>query len=573
MKKLHYYLLVFIALMTFGCEEDKNTEIPEEEELQITSFVFQNLDPVVEGVIDQENLTIDVKVPRGTDIKALEPAVTYNQDAELTPAPGYAYDFTNPLSFKLSKDDREVVYTVSVTFAKSDDNTLKGVSFPALFRDGTVTDDQIELDVPYGTDLSEVEVNFNLPAYAEVEPVSGSLINLENSAEVAVTAENGDVKTYIITVNELPQDVGVRAFWIPAPWHSPFLRSYEEIQKGVDLAVELNFNTLFVGTWAQTRILYPSQTLADNSSYNTPEDGLFYDYEGGSGDPLADLVEVAHANGLKVILWYEYGFMSRTATPPTPDNDKILAVHPDWVGINSYGQPCNYNESDYYYNAYNPEVQRFMLDMMLEAVNKYDVDGIQGDDRLPAMPRNSGYDAYTVARYKEEHNGEEPPSNFNNSAWVRWRADILNDFAVQMYEEIKAVDSECIIAFSPNPYPWAFNNLMQEWPVWLDDGVIEMLSVQCYRSSVTSYEYTIDEVLSYYTTHGHGNLELLSPGLILYGSSGLSDPEVLAGQILANRERGIYGESFFYDVPLNNEKIQAVIKAFYPAPAKYPELP
>jgi uncharacterized lipoprotein YddW (UPF0748 family) len=429
------------------------------------------------------------------------------------------------------------------------------------------------VDVPYGTDLGEIEVTFDLPSFATVEPVDGSLINLENSVSVTVTAETGDAKIYTLTANELLQDVGVRAFWIPAPWHSPFLRSYEEIQKGVDLAVELNFNTLFVGTWAQTKILYPSQTLADNSSYSTPEEGLFYDYTGGSGDPLADLVEVAHAEGLKVILWYEYGFMSRTASAPTPENDKILAVHPDWVGINSYGNASSYNESDYYYNAYNPEVQRFMLDMMLEAVNNYDIDGIQGDDRLPAMPRNSGYDDYTVARYKEEHNGEEPPSNYNNSAWVRWRADILNDFAVQMYEEIKAVDPECIIAFSPNPYPWAFDNLMQEWPAWLDDGIVEMLSVQCYRSSVTSYKYTIDEVLSYYTTHGHGNLELLSPGLILYGSSGLSDPEVLAGQIFANRERGIKGESFFYDVPLNNEKIQAVIKAFYPAPAIYPELP
>jgi hypothetical protein len=123
MKKLHLYLLVFIALMTFNCEEDKNNDVPVEE-LQITSFVFQSLDPVVEGVIDQENHAINLLVPRGTNIKALVPALTYSENAELTPAAGFAYDFTNPLNFKLTKDDREVVYTVSVSFAKSDDNTL-----------------------------------------------------------------------------------------------------------------------------------------------------------------------------------------------------------------------------------------------------------------------------------------------------------------------------------------------------------------------------------------------------------------------------------------------------------------
>lgn len=38
-----------------------------------------------------------------------------------------------------------------------------------------------------------------------------------------------------------------------------------------------------------------------------------------------------------------------------------------------------------------PEVRGFMMDLILEVVNEYpDIDGVQGDDRLPAMPLKVG---------------------------------------------------------------------------------------------------------------------------------------------------------------------------------------
>jgi len=571
MKRLFFYLLSLLLFVNWACNKD-DTNIADEPP-QISSFVFEDFDQPVEGEIDHENGKIEVIVPSGTDLSSLTPTVSFTNGAVLNPPAGYSYNFSDPLRFTLSKGEYEVVYEVVVSHAESDENQLLGVDFPGLYRSGSVENEKVKVDVPYGTDLGAVNMNFRIPDLATVEPSGENPVDIEEGLDIVVTAENGDEKIYELVVNEMPQDVGVRAFWIPAPWHSTFLKSYENIKEGVQMAVDLNFNTLYVVAWSQTKILYPSPTLVENSAYETTDEALLGNYEGGSGDPLTDLIEVAHENDLKVILWYEYGFMARHSSAPTPENDKILAVHPDWVGINNDGNESHYNGSDYYYNAYNPEVQRFMLDMMLEAVNNYDIDGIQGDDRLPAMPRNSGYDSYTVDQYKNEHSGQEPPDDPNDGEWVQWRADILNDFAVQMYDEIKAADPECIVGFSPNPYPWAFDNLMQDWPAWLDEGIVEILSVQCYRTDVTAYEYTIDEVLTYYENHGTGNLDLLSPGLILYGSSGRTDPEVLAGEIKANRDRGITGESFFYDEPLKNEKLQKVIRAFYPAPAIFPEMP
>lgn len=575
--KRYWFLAVAMLLLSsafFSCDKDPNPDPdPNGEDtvkLKIFTFNFEDFNPIVVGQINHEDKKISAHIPRSGNVNNIKPTVTFTEGATLTPPSGFPYDFTQPLGFTVKKDNKQVTYMVHVGYEASTENKLLSVRFPELFRSGSISGQNISLEVPFGTDLISVLVELNISTFATVVPASGSRVDLSSPLTITVTSEAGQPNTFTLNTTVLPQETGIRAFWIAPPWHSTFLTSYQHIKNGVALAKELNFNTLYVCAWAQTKTLYPSQVLLDNSSYTSIEQTLFGPYSGGSGDPLADLIEEAHANGLKVILWYEYGFMAKWGAPPTPQNDAILAVHPDWVGINSNGTQANYNNSDYYYNAYNPAVQQFMIDLILEAVENYNIDGVQGDDRLPAMPRNSGYDEYTKQRYRDEHSGAEPPSNFNNTAWVRWRANILNQFAIDLYDAVKVVKPDIFVASSPNPYPWAFNNLMQEWPVWLDDGVVEILSVQCYRYTESAYLATINEVLSYFNSHGDGNLYRLVPGIILQSSAGLTDAELLAKKLLINRSKGITGEAFFYDAPIGDERIKRVFRAFYPGPAIFP---
>jgi uncharacterized lipoprotein YddW (UPF0748 family) len=577
MKK--YGLIVFILgislLFGSGCKKDVDKDPDPDpvlpDTLRITSFVFSGLNPVIQGVIDHKTLTITGSIPREANIRNLQVTVTHNEGATLTPPSGFSYDFINPLEFSLRKDAQSVKYTATVSYAASNKNELLAVNFPDIFRTGSISGSNIALEVPFGTNLNEVLLQLSISEHATVTPASGSLVNLSNPLQITVKAENGDEKVYNLTTNVLPQETGIRAFWIPDPSHTTFLTSIENIQQGVAQAKELNFNTLYVCAWAKTRTLYPSQTLADNSTYTSARDGMFTpNYTGISGDPLTDLIQVAHAEGLKVILWFEYGFMARWGGAPTPQNDRILAVKPHWVGINNQGQPANYNNSDYYYNAYNPEVQQFMLDLIMESVNNYDIDGIQGDDRLPAMPRNAGYDQYTVSRYMAEHNGNTPPADASNTNWVRWRVDILNQFGKDLFDAVKAAKPDVLVTNSPNPYPWAFENLMQEWPQWLQAGTVEVLSVQCYRYNISSYRYTVNEMVSYFNANSDGNLQRLAPGIILYGSAGLTDPNLVVEKMKHNRSVGLTGESFFYNVPIADERIKKVIKAMYPGPAIFP---
>ena len=48
-----------------------------------------------------------------------------------------------------------------------------------------------------------------------------------------------------------------------------------------------------------------------------------------------------------------------------------------------------------WWNALHPGPQELLLKLISEVVEKYDIDGIQGDDRLPAMPSEGGYDEFS----------------------------------------------------------------------------------------------------------------------------------------------------------------------------------
>lgn len=363
-----------------------------------------------------------------------------------------------------------------------------------------------------------------------------------------------------------PAEEPVRGVWIPDPSFTDMMHTHERLVDDLDRLHRTGINTLFVCAYARTATIFPSRVYLENSTFNDPDSCYMLTpyrstYGGAEGrfDPLRDLIDEAHARHMKVILWFEYGFMGSHGA--TPADHPLLARHPEWASRASDGGQANYNGSDFYLNGYHPGFQEFMLRLIDEALTMYpDVDGIQGDDRMPAMPRNSGYDDFTAARYREQ-TGKTPPADCNDAEWVRWRLDQLNDFARRLHERVKS-RGDYAVCFSPNPYPWCAENLMQEYPAWVKEGLVDLLSVQCYRFDTEAYASTLDGV--------RASLEgcdvPLNPGIILKVGQRVIDPEVLERELELNRQAGILGESFFYNEGLFDERIARVIGRSYGRP-------
>lgn len=379
-----------------------------------------------------------------------------------------------------------------------------------------------------------------------------------------------------IRPDDLPAGEAIRGVWVPAPRFTPVLASYDHVKNFVALLDSLHMNAIFLDAYAETKTIFKSEVLHRYSTYADPEAGWLLrtsaaGYRSPTGDPVRDLLDEAHRSGIRVFFWFEYGFMG-DGRPLTTDNP-LTGRHPDWIAYGNDRQPAHYNRHDYYFNAYRPEVQDFLLELVAEAFDLYpDLDGIQGDDRLPAMPRNSGYDAYTTEQYRKEHAGKNPPDDYNDPEWVRWRLDLLNTFAGRLYRTVKEKSPEAWVSFAPNPYPWCEENLMQEWPAWCRDGHCDLLAVQCYRYSAEAYRSTLDGVL--------GQLKKISrvphfaPGIILMeGGTGRMTPELLERQLHANRQRGIRSEIFFYNEALEDPAVRQILEREYRKKIRFPDLP
>lgn len=312
---------------------------------------------------------------------------------------------------------------------------------------------------------------------------------------------------------------------------SKALDTRENIKETVALCKKSGITDIYVVTWNRGRTIYQSKIMKDLFNVSIME-------RFGQRDPLQEMIEEGHKSGLKVHAWFEFGFASSYGE----NGGAILKKFPDWKAIDNKGNLVSKNGFEWM-NAINPEVQNFIKSIVLEVVKNYDVDGIQGDDRLPAMPSLGGYDDYTVALYKKEHKGNTPPTDYKDPDWLTWRADKLTIFLGKLYKEVKTIKPNMIVSMAPSIHPWAKEEYLQDWPVWLAKGYCDYVIPQVYRKTIESYTSTLEAQLEYLPKNAKN--KFLS-GVLLQVNGVNPSEEYLKSMIDTNRKLDIKGESFFF---------------------------
>lgn len=321
-----------------------------------------------------------------------------------------------------------------------------------------------------------------------------------------------------------------RGVWITNT-DSEVLRDKQSIAEAMDFLALTGFNVVFPVVWNKAVTLYPSQVMRE-----------IFDVEINSRyigrDPLAELIGEARRVGIKVIPWFEYGF----ASSYNLKGGQLLAKKPEWAARDRTGNLLNKNGFEWL-NAFDPQVQEFLLSLVLEVVKNYDVDGIQGDDRLPALPCEGGYDLLTIERYRRAFN-RNPPQNPKDRQWLQWRADILTDFLARLYQEVKTINPDLLVSMAPNIYDWGLKEYLQDSQAWLERGIVDLIHPQIYRRDFGSYRRIIDKLVT--EQFSQEQLPKLAPGILVKLGSYRISPEYLLQAINYNRSRGIQGEVLFF---------------------------
>ncbi len=357
----------------------------------------------------------------------------------------------------------------------------------------------------------------------------------------------------------------IRGVWL-TNIDSNVLFSTQGVTKAIERLAQLNFNTIYPVVWNWGYTLYPSKVaekaIGTSVRLVTPIDEKLDPNLGTKGrDMLQEMVKEGHKKGMAVIPWFEFGFM-------TAADSELAKLHPEWLtnrrdGSKSWMEGIH---ERVWLNPFHPEVQQFILDLITEIVSKYDVDGIQFDDHF-GLPAEFGYDAYTVGMYQKEIK-QMPSDNFQDTFWVRWRSDKLNQFMERVFQTIKARNNKCIISLSPNPLHHALPSSLQDWFTWERKGFIEELILQVYRNDLPRFITELErEEVKLANSH-------IPVGIgIITGLKGRAIPLTqIQAQVQAVRERKFAGVSFFFYESLSNwatetpRDREAGFKTLFPTP-------
>lgn len=265
----------------------------------------------------------------------------------------------------------------------------------------------------------------------------------------------------------------IRGVWMTTN-DSDIVRDHAKLQEAVNQLARLNFNTIYPVVWNSGYVFYPSGVAQAGGFQPFIRRGL------QGQDVLADLITQSHQKGLLVIPWFEFGFMA-------PPSSELALNHPQWLTSRQDGSLTWEGVAGeiVWLNPFHHQVQQLIIDLVVEVMTLYPVDGIQFDDHL-SLPIEFGYDPYTIKLYQQEMKAS-PPSNPKDEAWVRWRANKITQFVEKLQKAVKAKNPKAIFSIAPNPYYTAYNRHLQDWVGWVKKNLVDELIVQIYRPDLPSF--------------------------------------------------------------------------------------
>ncbi|MGH9902090.1 MAG: glycoside hydrolase family 10 protein, partial [Pyrinomonadaceae bacterium] len=291
-------------------------------------------------------------------------------------------------------------------------------------------------------------------------------------------------------------------------------------------------------------------------------------------DPLQDLINEAHANGIEVhafvivgAVWNKNPTFAPTATlgPPTnpdhvfnrhggydPATRRIVTGPNNWLtrtllpdgaaGISFQGHRFG---SDFWIDLGHPDAAADTVDVLTHLVRNYDIDGLHLDrirypeigiaGQTPSTGANIGYNETSVARFQRRHGiaaGSPPPAP-GDALWAQWRRAQVTNLVRRVYLNAVAVRprikiSAALIAFGGGPVTeaqWnsaeAYWRVYQDWRAWTAEGILDIAMPMNYkRENVSAQAVQYDQWNEWTKNHQYNRAGMIGQGAFLNSVEG-----------------------------------------------------
>jgi len=284
------------------------------------------------------------------------------------------------------------------------------------------------------------------------------------------------------------------------------------VDRIVDLATQVNANTLLVQVRGRGDAYYNSDLAPRASDLEaTPPDF----------DPLSRLCTRAHAEGLEVHAWVNVFLVWSAPTPPRSALH-VVNVHPDWISVRADGRrmvemlPEEFEREKMegmYLAPGIPEVRRHLRDIVREIVTRYPVDGIHLDYVRYPEP-TVGYDADTRTAFAREFGvdpmvleqrdslalsvlgGEDRLADLR-ARWIQWRREQVTNLVRDIRRDLDQMGRNLkLTAAVIADQDAAQNRYLQEWPRWLEEGLLDAAIPMAYSPSTPIVERQIADAVA-----------------------------------------------------------------------------
>jgi uncharacterized lipoprotein YddW (UPF0748 family) len=335
----------------------------------------------------------------------------------------------------------------------------------------------------------------------------------------------------------------VRAVWLTTvhrldwPTNSGITTQQAELRQILDQLKAANFNTIFLQVRSRGGVLYPSaiepwataltQTLGGNPGY----------------DPLQFAIDEAHKRGFEIHAWWNV-YHSHTAVnsptpPPVTNPPHIVHSNPNLVRLYPYVKD-GVQYYDFWLDPGFPESRNYLLNLAMEMVRKYNIDGIHFDYIRypdPSFSDDSTFQLYGAGQIKSN-----------------WRRNNVTQFVSAIYDSIQAVKPMLKVGsapigiyqdLSPCNSGWdGFTQVFQDSRRWLLLKKHDYLSPQIYHNINDCPRFdslAINWISNSFDRH-------IYPGIAVYrmgASDGNWTLSEITAQIDSSRKFGGKGQTYY----------------------------
>lgn len=365
----------------------------------------------------------------------------------------------------------------------------------------------------------------------------------------------------------------VRALWVT----SQQLINPDRIARLVAYAVKYNFNMLFLQARRGGEVYYRSELEPPAAALAFQEDNP------ANFDPLAYALELTTGKNISVQAWLNIYYLGTPQEFPLNGNGQEEPAHvrlrfPEWL-INLDKSKAESEKNGLLYLSPSQEsVSRHVLALCEEIISRYRVDGLHLDyirypneqagltaeNRL-AFQRRFGLEpeefikepAVFIAKFGYDRYAELKRS------WREICADPITRLVRQVHDLVKAHQPGLLVSAAVVPdQDKAQNYYYQDWPAWLEQGLVDLIVPMCYSANT--------EQVSRQAREAAGLAARVSPaaGVVIgLGAWRLTPQQVLAKTVLIRGFRllpetaSIMGVCYFsYDKMFPNTNYGEILK-------------